>query len=98
MKVKTLRGKVLDLTKIVEKQGKKIAAGNAKMNGHGDKLGYGGKVVKQRQEYVAEYNQAPPKTVKNVSLHDLSNQVMTPQEALKSLPAKERRKRLSDAD
>lgn len=101
MAIKTMRGKSIDLSQIKEKQGTKVAVGNLKMNGFGDVLNDTGHVVKSHTQVIAEYNQAPQKAVKNVSLHELAvgdNQIMTPQEAAKALPAKERKRRITDSD
>jgi hypothetical protein len=85
MKIKSLRGRVIDMTNIMAKHGNKVAVGNAKMNAQGDKLGKNGKIVKTHQEISAEYNQAP-KSVKTVALHELSGEVFSPAEVLKANP------------
>lgn len=101
MAIKTIRGRSIDLSQIKEKQGKKVAVGNLKMNGFGDLLGESGKVIKTHNQIVSEYNQAPAKAVKNISLHDLAvadNQILSPLDAAKSLPSKDRKRKILDAD
>lgn len=99
MKIKTLRGKILDLSNVIERHGNKPAVGNAKLNARGDKLGKGGKIIKTHKQITAEYNQASPKAVKNVPLHELQNEVFSPAEALRANPAIQQKKRkITDAD
>jgi hypothetical protein len=84
MKIKTLRGRTIDMTNIMSKHGKKRAIGNAKLNAQGDKLDKNGVVLKTHQQMRAEYNQASPKAVKNVPLHELTKEIFTPAEAVKA--------------
>lgn len=52
---KSYRGKTVDMVSLAKKYEKTVALGNAHMNGRGDILGKGGKVVKTREEQLAEY-------------------------------------------
>jgi hypothetical protein len=61
MVYKTMQGKVIDMEKLMQKNELTPAVGNAKMNARGDKLGAGGKIVKKREDIVAEYYEANPK-------------------------------------
>ena len=46
------RGKEVDMVSLAKKYEKNVALGNAHMNGHGDILGKGGKIVKPRVKEV----------------------------------------------
>jgi hypothetical protein len=61
MVYKTMQGKIIDMEKLMQKNELTPAVGNAKMNARGDKLGPGGKIVKKREDIVAEYYEANPK-------------------------------------
>jgi hypothetical protein len=56
-----MQGQIIDMDKLMQKHELTPAVGNAKMNARGDKLGPGGKIVKKREEVVAEYYEANPK-------------------------------------
>jgi len=63
---RTMQGKLVDMDKLMQKHELTQAVGNANMNARGDKLGPGGKIVKTREQMVAEYYEANPKaTSKN---------------------------------
>lgn len=100
MKIKTLRGKVIDMTNVMAKHGKKQAIGNAKLNARGDKLGKNGVILKTHQQMTAEYNQASPKAVKNVPLHELSKEIFSPAEAVKAHNVKNTKspRKMSDSE
>lgn len=61
MVYRTMQGQIIDMDKLMQKNELTPAVGNAKMNARGDKLGPGGKIVKTREEVVAEYYEANPK-------------------------------------
>ena len=61
MVYRTMQGQVIDMDKLMQKNELTPAVGNAKMNARGDKLGAGGKIVKTREQAVAEYYEANPK-------------------------------------
>ena len=61
MVYRTMQGKIIDMDKLMQKNELTPAVGNAKMNARGDKLGPGGKIVKTREQVVAEYYEANPK-------------------------------------
>lgn len=52
------RGKAVDMNALSKKYEKEIALGNAKMNAKGDIIGRGGKIIKTREEQIAEYREA----------------------------------------
>ena len=51
---RTARGAELDMGRLINQNELAIAVGNAGVNARGDKLGPGGKIVKRREEIVAE--------------------------------------------
>lgn len=61
---RTMQGKIIDMDKLMQRNELTPAVGNAKMNARGDKLGPGGKIIKTREEVVAEYYENNPKAKK----------------------------------
>jgi hypothetical protein len=61
MVYRTMQGQIIDMDKLMQKHELTPAVGNAKMNARGDKLGPGGKIIKTREEVVAEYYENNPK-------------------------------------
>lgn len=79
------RGKEVDMVSLAKKYEKNVALGNAHMNGRGDILGRGGKVVKSREKQLAEYyegNRARTETVnlKQESVKEVEKEVAAVQE------------------
>lgn len=66
MAYRTMQGQIIDMDKLMQKHELTPAVGNAKMNARGDKLGPGGKIVKTREQVVAEYYEANPKAAVKV--------------------------------
>ena len=64
------RGKQVDMVSLAKKYEKTIALGNAHLNGRGDILGKGGKIVKTREEQLAEYYEGNKFVEKNVNLKE----------------------------
>jgi len=58
---RTMRGRPIDMDKLISQHELMPAIGNMKVNARGDKLGAGGEIVKKREEIVAEYYQNNPK-------------------------------------
>lgn len=56
--VKSYRGKEVDMVSLAKKNEKTVALGNAHMNGRGDRLGRGGKIVETREEMLEKYYNA----------------------------------------
>jgi len=52
---KTARGATIDVAAIQSQHEKTIAVGNIKVNARGDELGPGGKIVKTREQIMAEH-------------------------------------------
>jgi hypothetical protein len=58
-----MRGKEVDMDKLLEKNQLMPAVGNAKMNARGDELGPGGKITKKREDTVNEYYENNPAAI-----------------------------------
>lgn len=56
-----MQGKIVDMEKLMRQNELVPAVGNMKTNARGDQLGPGGKIIKKREEIVAEYYEANPK-------------------------------------
>ena len=53
---KTMQGREVDMDSLLQKNETIPAVGNVRMNARGDELGQGGKVVRTREEIVAQYS------------------------------------------
>jgi hypothetical protein len=58
---RTMRGKMIDMDKLMRQNELMPAIGNMKVNARGDQLGPGGQIVKKHEEVVAEYYHHNPK-------------------------------------
>ena len=66
---RSMRGKAIDLQKLMAQQDKNISVGNTKSNARGDQLGRGGRVIKSADEIANEhYNKNNPKAVVQASI------------------------------
>ena len=59
----SMRGKEVDMEKLNLQNELLPAVGNAKMNARGDVIGAGGKIVKTREELLAEYYNNNPRAI-----------------------------------
>lgn len=57
----SMRGKSVDMEKLNLKNEKLPAVGNMKVNARGDELGTGGKIVKTREQILADYYKNNPR-------------------------------------
>ncbi len=60
---RTMRGKMVDMDQLLEKNQTMPAVGNVKMNARGDELGPGGKIVKRREEQINSYYENNPAAI-----------------------------------
>ena len=60
---KTMQGKAVDMDLLRKRNELEIAVGNAKVNARGDELGAGGKIVKKREDVLADYYRDNPSKV-----------------------------------
>ena len=62
---RTMQGKVVDLEKLVAKNELTPAIGNARVNARGDELGPGGKIIRKREDVMADYYANNPTAVRD---------------------------------
>ena len=60
---RTMKGKMVDMDQLLEKNQTMPAVGNVRMNARGDELGPGGKIVKRREEQINAYYENNPAAV-----------------------------------
>ena len=60
---KTMQGKAVDMDLLRKRNELEVAVGNAKVNARGDELGAGGKIVKKREDVLADYYRDNPSKV-----------------------------------
>lgn len=60
MGYKTMQGKEIDMEKLMRQHELMPAVGNMRVNARGDELGPGGKIVRRREDIVAEYYEDNP--------------------------------------
>lgn len=61
---RTMQGVELDLDKLRMRNEMTLAVGNARVNARGDELGPGGKIIRKREDIMAEYYVKNPNAVK----------------------------------
>ena len=61
MSYRSFQGKEIDMEKLMRQHELTQAVSNKKVNARGDELGEGGKIVKRREEVIAEYYETNPK-------------------------------------
>lgn len=61
---KTMQGADVDMEKLMSQNELMPAIGNVKVNARGDELGPGGKIIKKREDVMAEYYENNPKAQK----------------------------------
>jgi hypothetical protein len=61
---KTMQGKTVDMEKLMSQHELMPAIGNINVNARGDELGPGGKIIRKREDIVAEYYEDNPKAKK----------------------------------
>ena len=60
---KSMQGKAVDMDLLRQKNELTPAVGNARVNARGDELGPGGKIIKKREDVLAEYYRDHPQAV-----------------------------------
>jgi hypothetical protein len=60
----SVRGKEIDMEKLSLRHEKTPAVGNMKVNARGDELGEGGKIVRTREQVLADYYAQNPNALK----------------------------------
>jgi hypothetical protein len=57
---RTMQGREIDFDKLRNRNETVLAVGNARVNARGDEIGPGGKIIKKREDVVAEYYEDNP--------------------------------------
>ena len=52
---KTMRGKIVDMDQLEQRNELTPAVGNARVNARGDEIGAGGKIIRKREDIMREY-------------------------------------------
>lgn len=60
---KSMQGKQVDMEKLMRQHELMPAIGNVKVNARGDELGAGGKIIRKREDVMAEYYENNPKAI-----------------------------------
>ena len=61
---RTMQGKEIDMEKLATANELTPAVGNVRVNARGDELGPGGKIVRKREDVMAEYYSKNTRSVK----------------------------------
>lgn len=87
---RSMQGKIVDIDKLFAKHELTPAIGNARVNARGDELGPGGKIIRKREEIMAEYYANNPNAVKDEGARKMVKApANTPEEApVKNTPAR----------
>jgi hypothetical protein len=64
---RSMQGKTVDMEKIMRQNELMPAIGNIRVNARGDELGPGGKIIKKREDIMAEYYETNPKAIRETS-------------------------------
>lgn len=61
MRYRTMQGREVDFEKLMSQNEMMPAIGNMNVNARGDELGPGGKIIRKKEEIVADYYENNPK-------------------------------------
>lgn len=93
----TSRGREVDMDKLMTQHELMPAIGNAKVNARGDELGPGGKIVRKREEIVAEYYEDNPNAIPEATA-PIRTKAVVPQVVQKETPAQKKQIKVQDED
>tara|TARA_E500000178_G_scaffold316200_1_gene335734 strand:+ start:175 stop:504 length:330 start_codon:yes stop_codon:yes gene_type:complete len=79
---KTMQGKSIDMDLLRQKNELTPAVGNARVNARGDELGPGGKIIKTREQILADYQNANPGVPDELAVARSKNDVEQEKDAL----------------
>ena len=65
---RTMRGREVDFEKLSLRNETTPAVGTMRVNARGDELGAGGKIIKTREQILADYYQNNPRSVDTVGV------------------------------
>jgi len=60
---RTMQGKEVDMDKLMTRHELMPAIGNAKVNARGDEIGPGGRIIRSREQVMADYYESNPKAI-----------------------------------
>ena len=97
---RTANGKQVDMDTLALKNETVIAVGNMRVNARGDQLGPGGKIVKKREDVLADYYRDHPGTVAHKEKTEQPVEQPVVEEPVAEAPAEETSKEdwVEDAD
>lgn len=79
-----MQGREVDMDSLMAKNETMPAVGNVRMNARGDELGPGGKIVRRREDVVAEYYEDNPNAAPKEVVTPKPTVTAKPQAATKS--------------
>ena len=79
---KTMQGKSIDMDLLRQKNELTPAVGNAKVNARGDELGPGGKIIKTREQVLADYQSEHPGVPDELAVARSKNDIEQEKDAL----------------
>lgn len=62
--IRSMRGKEIDMEKLNLRNETLPAVGNMKVNARGDEIGKGGKIIRTREQVLADYYKENPRAIK----------------------------------
>lgn len=65
---RSMQGKVIDMEKLMNQNELMPAIGNVRVNARGDELGPGGKIIRKREDVMAEYYDKTPTSKHNAPI------------------------------
>jgi len=83
MKVRSIRGREVDMSALSARNETKKAIGNANMNARGDEVDSQGRIVRDRAQIARDYYATNPNAVKTSTLNKISAEILTPEQAVK---------------
>ncbi len=98
MSYRSFQGKEIDMEKLMRQHELTQAVSNKKINARGDELGNGGKIVKRREEIIAEYYETNPKATSKARpvAPGATVQTTTPQPVVKEQVATKNKKQTTE--
>ena len=73
-----MQGKVVDMEKLMRQNELMPAIGNMNVNARGDELGTGGKIIRRREDIVADYYEDNP-NAKPMTVTEVVEEVVVPE-------------------
>ena len=87
---RTMQGKEIDMEALQNQHEMMPAVGNAKVNARGDELGAGGKVVRSRENIMAEYYENNPNAIPQTGTKKIKAKKEDVQEEMQEKPVQEK--------